>query len=166
MTVTDRAGWLPPGVTPRGREYVLTLPYAAPPPPLNANYRGHWRPRHEVTAQLRRDVSTLARQAGLHRLTGVRHITVCLRWAPGTRHRRDAGNCYPMSKVCIDALTPDRTTVRRVKGALKVTHHVGVGLVPDDVPAWVTELTPVIVVPPARGMWLHVWVDHEGVDRS
>lgn len=144
---------------PAGVLYRLVLPYTEPPLALRANYRGHWSGRSRASREVRLAVSTIARAAGLHRLTGVRHVTVCLRWAPGDRRRRDRGNLFPLSKAAIDALTPDRTVVRRVKGKLAVTRHIGCGLVKDDTPEWITELTPVIVPPPARGMDLLVWVE-------
>lgn len=144
---------------PAGALYRLTLPYTEPPPALRANYRGrHWGPRNTASRNARVAVATLGRAAGLHRLTGVRHVTACLRWAPGDRIRRDAPNLAPFSKALIDGLTPDRTVVRRVKGKLSITRHVGCGLVPDDADEFVTALTPEIIPPPARGMWLYLWV--------
>jgi crossover junction endodeoxyribonuclease RusA len=139
---------VPQGVRPVGRLYVLALPYAGPPPGLSANYRGHWRPKHEATAQLRRDVYFIARQAGLHLLTDVKHVTVELVWNPGTRRRRDADNIYPFLKVAADGLARGRRD------------WVGLDLVPDDVPEYMTKLAPRIVYGPRerRGMWLNVWV--------
>jgi crossover junction endodeoxyribonuclease RusA len=139
---------VPSGVRPVGRLYVLALPYAGPPPGLSANYRGHWRQKHESTAQLRRDVYFVARQAGLHRLADVRHVTVELVWNPGDRRRRDADNIFPVLKVAVDALARGRKD------------WVGLDLVPDDTGQWVTRLAPRIVAGPRerRGMWLNVWV--------
>lgn len=160
VTLPEDAYQPDPGQGPVGGVlYRLTLPYTAPPEALRANYRGHWSGRSKDSREARQNVSTLARAAGLHLLADVRHITVCLRWAPGDRIRRDAGNLYPFSKALIDGLTPDRTTVRRAKGKVKITRHVGCGLVPDDTPKWVTEMTPVIAPPPAKGMWLYVWIN-------
>jgi crossover junction endodeoxyribonuclease RusA len=139
---------VPQGVRPVGRLYVLALPYAGPPPGLSANYRGHWRPKHEATAQLRRDVYFIARQAGLHLLTDVKHVTVELVWNPGTRRRRDADNIYPFLKAAADGLARGRRD------------WVGLDLVPDDSPEYMTKLAPRIVYGPRerRGMWLNVWV--------
>jgi hypothetical protein len=78
-------------------------------------------------------------------------------WAPGRRLRADAGNLYPLSKAAIDGLTPARIVRRKSN----IAHHVGLGLVPDDTPQWVTELTPRIEPPPARGLWFDVWVEQE-----
>jgi crossover junction endodeoxyribonuclease RusA len=139
--------------------YRLTLPYREPPAALRGNYRGHWSGRSKASREVRETVSTLGRAAGLHRLTGVTHIAACLRWAPGDRRRRDAGNLWPFSKALIDGLTPDRTVRRRVKGKIHITRHVGCGLVPDDVPKYVNEMTPIIVPPPERGMWLYIWIN-------
>jgi hypothetical protein len=111
---------VPQGVRPVGRLYVLALPYAGPPPGLSANYRGHWRPKHEATAQLRRDVYFIARQAGLHLLTDVKHVTVELVWNPGTRRRRDADNIYPFLKVAADGLARGRHVAQRVGEAMMV----------------------------------------------
>lgn len=140
--------------------YRLMLPYTSPPKALSLNYHGHWRARSTASREVRQTVSTLARAAGLHRVTGVEHVTACLRWAPGDRRGRDPGNLTLMSKAAIDALTPDRTTVRRVKGKVKITRHIGMGLIEDDTPRWLTEMMPVISPPPApKGMWLYIWIN-------
>jgi len=34
---------------------------------------------------------------------------------------------------------------------------IGLDLVPDDTKEWMAKLTPAIIDPPARGMWLDVW---------
>jgi hypothetical protein len=149
--------------TPTGTLYRLELPYKQLPAALRGNARsGHWGPRSSDSHRVRGDVVTLARAAGLQRLTGVRHVTVQLVWAPGHNHRADAGNLTPLQKAALDALTPERTVKRRVKGQLKITHYVGIGLIPDDTEPWATELMPRIDRPPApAGLWLDVWVEHE-----
>jgi hypothetical protein len=145
--------------SPAGVLYRLHLPYTVPPEALRANSHPHWSARSRDSHQVRNDVVTLARAAGLHRLTGVRHITVQLVWAPGDRRRGgDPGNLAPFQKALLDGLTPARVVARRVRGRLTVVHHVGVGLISDDSPAWATELMPVIIPPPDRGMWFNVWV--------
>jgi hypothetical protein len=152
----------PRGFQPVGVLYRLDLtPYFANPPnALCANYRSaHWAGRSTASREVREAVSTLARVVGLHRVAGARHVTVELVWAPGDRRRRDAGNLSPMLKAAVDGLTPARTVTRRTKGKLKISHHVGVGVIPDDTPQWVTELAPRIIGPPLRGMWLSVWVE-------
>jgi len=149
---------MPDGTTD-GVLYRLPLPYTKPPEALTANAHPHWAARSRDSRQVRTDVSVLARAAGLHLLTEVRHITVGLVWAPGDRRPRDGGNLFPLSKAAIDAFTPARTVLRRVRGQMTVVHFVGIGLVPDDTTSWVTELGPRIVPPPERGMWLDVWVE-------
>lgn len=149
---------LPYGVAPVGRLYRLPLPYTTPPRGLYANVRSHWSARSRDSRAARENVSTVAKAAGLHLLPEVRHIVVRLSWAPGDRRRRDAGNLFPFSKALIDGLTPERTVIRRTQAGVKISHFVGIGLVPDDTPVWVTELAPVLIPPPERGMWLDVWV--------
>lgn len=125
----------------------LHLPYEAPPKPLNANWRGHWSARARATAQVRADVTALAKQAGLHRLGNVEHVTVQLVWAPGDNRRRDSDNLYPLFKVGCDALARGRAGL------------VGLDLVPDDDPVHMTKCAPVILPSPAsKGMWLDLWV--------
>jgi hypothetical protein len=150
----------PPGLCadPAGVLHRLTLPYTKPPEALRANSHPHWSARSRDSRQVRTDVATLARAAGLHLLTGVRHVTVQLVWAPGDRRHRDPGNLAPFQKALLDGLTPTRAVARHVRGRLTVVHHVGVGLIPDDGPEFATELMPVIVPPPGRGMWFDVWV--------
>ena len=122
--------------------YRLKLPYERPPAGLYANVRTHWRRRSADTQTCRAAVATLARQAGIPRCE---HLTVRLVWAPGDRRRRDADNLWPLLKACCDALArgPRRDLV-------------GLDLVPDDTPEYMTKLAPVIFGPPERGMWLEI----------
>jgi crossover junction endodeoxyribonuclease RusA len=124
----------------------LTLPYDRPPAALTANTRAHWRARSAATRQVRSDVLRLAQAAGLHRYGPgvVEHVTVELVWAPGDRRRRDADNLFPLLKSCCDAIARGRRD------------WTGLDLVPDDVPEWMTKLTPRIEPPPAKGMWLEL----------
>ncbi len=122
---------------------MLTLPWARPLTSLTGNSRAHWRARSRDTREVRETVYLLARSARLRPCT---HVTVQLRWAPGDNRRRDADNAWPMLKVASDALA---------RGGRAT--WVGMDLVPDDTPAYFTKLAPVIVSPPARGMWLDVW---------
>jgi crossover junction endodeoxyribonuclease RusA len=129
----------------------LALPYQRPPKGLYANVRAHWRQRAKDTDQVRADVTTIARQAGLHQLGPITHLVVQLMWAPGDKRRRDEDNLWPLLKVCCDALArgPRRDLV-------------GLDLVPDDTPEHMTKLGPVILPPPAEpGMWLVVDVHQE-----
>lgn len=124
----------------------LDLPYLRPPPSLSGNTRSHWRVRTADTRRVRDDVMRLAQAAGLHRLPfRVAHVAVELVWAPGDRRVRDADNLWPLLKVCCDALARRRADL------------IGLDLVPDDSPEWMTKLAPRIAGPPAvRGMWVVV----------
>jgi crossover junction endodeoxyribonuclease RusA len=126
----------------------LVLPYERPPKALVGNSRAHWRQRSADTQQVRTDVMSLARQAGLHFARGISHITVELVWAPGDRRRRDADNLWPLLKACCDALA---------RGPRR--DWVGLELVPDDTPEHMTKLAPRIQPPPAKGMWLVLTLD-------
>jgi crossover junction endodeoxyribonuclease RusA len=127
----------------------LTLPYGRPPAALTANARPHWSARASDTRQVRSDVTRLAQAAGLHRypVGAIEHITVELVWAPGDRRRRDAPNLRPLCKAAVDALA---------RGGRK--DLIGLDLVPDDTAEFVTELTPRIEPPPAKGMWLDLTI--------
>jgi len=127
----------------------LTLPYERPPHSLTANARPHWSQRSKDTRQVRADVMRLAQAAGLHRLSQpCRHLTAGLVWAPGDRVRRDADNLFPLAKACFDALA---------RGSRK--DLIGLEIVPDDTPEHLTKLTPVLMPPPAKGMWLELTLD-------
>lgn len=133
----------PPGVTPpSGEHHVLTLPWGRPLTTLTLNSRAHWAARARDTREVRQTVALLARSARLRPCT---HVTVQLRWAPGDNRRRDADNLAPMLKSAADALARGRSD------------WVGLDLVQDDIPAYMTKMAPLIVPPPARGMWLDVW---------
>jgi crossover junction endodeoxyribonuclease RusA len=125
----------------------LALPYDRPPASLTANTRAHWRARSADTRQVRSDVLRLAQAAGLHRYGpgAVEHVTVELVWAPGDRRRRDAPNIRPLLKAAVDAIA---------RGPRR--DWIGLELVPDDTAEYVTELTPRIEPPPAKGMWLEL----------
>jgi crossover junction endodeoxyribonuclease RusA len=124
----------------------LPLPYARPLPALSANWRGHWSSRASATRQVRADVLALARQAGLHRYQpgDVEHVTVQVVWAPGDNRRRDSGNLAPFVKAAVDGIA---------RGPRK--DWVGLDLVPDDTPEFLTDQGAVILPPPAPpGMWI------------
>ena len=84
------------------------------------------------------------------------HLEVLLTWAPGDRRRRDSDNMWPMLKACCDGLA-------RGKHTDKNTGHntlIGLDLVPDDTPQWMTKHAPRIITPDdcaAKGMWLDIW---------
>lgn len=128
---------------------TLVLPYQRPPTSLWGNTRAHWRARSADTAQVRHDVLHLARAAHLHQITGIRHVTVELVWAPGDRRRRDEDNLWPLLKVASDAIA---------RGPRR--DWVGLELVPDDTPEYMTKLRPRIEPPPAKpGMRLVLHLD-------
>lgn len=132
--------------TIRGAYVTLKLPYSAPPKALWGNTRSHWRQRSADTSQVRNDVMQMAKAAHLHQIDGIRHVTVELVWAPGDRRRRDADNLWPLLKVAADAIA---------RGPRR--DWVGLELVPDDTPEYMTKLAPRIAPPPAAsGMFLHI----------
>ncbi|MGH9059007.1 MAG: hypothetical protein ACRDZY_05760, partial [Acidimicrobiales bacterium] len=99
---------------------------------------------------VRHDVYWLAREAKC--LPG-RHVTVHLAWSPRRRNGADVDNLVLLYKACCDGLARGarRPTVRNPGVA------VGLDLVPDDRPAHMSKLMPVILPagePP--GMWLTV----------
>lgn len=123
----------------------LALPYSRPPASLWGNTRSHWRARSRDTAQVRADVVNVARAAGLHRLCDgrIEHVIAALTWAPGDRRVRDDDNLWPMAKVVFDAIARRRADL------------IGLDLVPDDSPEWMTKNAPRILPPPhEKGMWL------------
>lgn len=117
--------------------YTLALPYEVPPTALRGNSRSHWRARSAITRQVRSDVAVLAKQAGIPVSP---HLTVELVWAPGDKRRRDADNLWPLLKVACDALARGRKD------------WVGLELVPDDIPEFMTKLAPRIA-PPSEASW-------------
>lgn len=121
--------------------YRLVLPWQRPP--LTANQRLHWAVRSRLTREIREIVAWLGKAACI---PPCGHLTVQLVWAPGDRRRRDGDNCAPTVKAAVDALA---------RGPRK--DLVGLDLVPDDTPKYVTVL-PTLIKPPAYepGMWLTV----------
>ncbi|HTF12132.1 MAG TPA: hypothetical protein VK659_28570 [Asanoa sp.] len=130
--------------------FHLALPYLRPPEALTGNARGqHWGAKSSATRQLRSDVMFQARQAKIPQGS---HLTVRLTWAPGDRRARDEDNLWLMLKVCCDGLA---------RGPRKTKLWIGLDLVPDDTPEFMTKLRPVILGPdrtPMRGLWLDIWV--------
>lgn len=129
-------------------QHRLDLPFARPPKALWGNTRVHWRQRSRDTRLVRETVLVVARSAGLHRLCDgrVKHVDVGLTWAPGDRRRRDADNLWPLMKVACDALA---------RGPRR--DWVGLEIVADDTPLFMTKRAPRIAGPPVlAGMWLDV----------
>lgn len=128
-------------------DYRIALPYQRPPSALTGNTRNHWRSRATQAKQVRTDVANLARAAGVPKSA---HLTVELVWSPGDRRRRDADNLWPLLKTACDALARGRKD------------WVGLELVPDDTPRYMTKRAPRIESPddnPERGMWLLITTD-------
>jgi crossover junction endodeoxyribonuclease RusA len=133
--------------------FKLALPYDRPPKPLWGNARnGHWGQRSTWSRIIRSDVMFLARQAKIPQST---HLDVLLSWAPGDLRKRDSDNLWPMLKACCDGLARGKRTPKA--GA---AHFVGLDLVPDDTPQYMTKHAPLIMAPnecPVKGMWLDIW---------
>jgi len=127
--------------------YQLDLPYRRPPAPLWGNSRSHYHARSASSRQMRSDVAVLATKA---RIPPSTHLEVLLSWAPGDRRRRDADNLWPMLKCCCDGLA---------RGPRK--DWVGLDIVPDDTPEYMTKHAPVILTPDqhtgSTGIWLDIW---------
>lgn len=136
------------------RTYTLSLPWARPPLRSNGT-QPHFRVRSRIVREIRADVANLAQAQGMHRLTGVGHLTFQLHYAPGARRRIDPPNFYPTVKPCVDALTNPARKIDPRKGSRA---WVGLTIVPDDTSEWVTLLDTVIVPPPEPGprCWLTV----------
>jgi crossover junction endodeoxyribonuclease RusA len=124
----------------------LSLPYPRPPAGLTGNTRVNRWAKAKDTRMVRGDVLVIARGAGLHLIPDgmVGHVTAGLVWAPGDRRARDEDNLWPLAKVGFDALARGRRD------------WVGLDLVPNDSPAYMTKLAPRIEPPPAKGMWLDI----------
>jgi crossover junction endodeoxyribonuclease RusA len=134
--------------------YQLDLPYGRPPAALWGNARNnHWGQRSTWSKHVRRDVMLLGRQAQIPQSS---HLHVLLSWAPGDRRRRDSDNMWPMLKACCDGLARGS-----FKSKASGAHFIGLELVPDDTPHYMTKHAPVIVPPErsggAKGMWLDIW---------
>ena len=101
---------------------MTTLVFPWPRPLLSANDRLHWAQKARVTRTIRGMTCLLARSA---RIPTVGHVTVRLVWEVRDNRRRDEDNAYPTFKAMCDGL-------------------VDAGVVPDDTPAFMTKLGPVI----------------------
>ena len=113
---------------------------------LHLNARPHWRQRHRATTEVIEAVVLLARQQGLHRITGAQYLAVELVWSPGDRRKADAINLAPLTKVCVDALARGRSDLP------------GLHLVPDDSDDWCEQRTRIVRPPEPAGLWLDVEV--------
>lgn len=85
---------------PAAGPWRLLIP--APVAWINANDRGHWRPRAALTAEWRRAGAIYARQAKLPRIPAPVAITAFVHRLDN--RRADAQNMYPTAKAVIDGL--------------------------------------------------------------
>lgn len=115
-------------------------------PPLTANQRLHWRDQARRVRMVREQVMIGA--APIRATPPIRHLTVTLHYRPGDNRRRDADNLWPTLKAACDALA---------RGPRR--DWVGLELVPDDTPEYMTKRAPVIHPGPGkRRLWLTVEV--------
>lgn len=125
-------------------EVPLVLPRfgALPAPPLSANQRLHWRTQATLVRIVRTGVKVAAMEA---KIPPAEQLTVQLHYRPGDNRRRDADNLFPTFKAACDALARGRKD------------WVGLELVKDDTPEYMTKLGPVIHPGPGtRRLWLTV----------
>lgn len=125
-------------------------------PPLRANgTQPHYRVRARIVREIRTLVAARAQEQGMHRLTGVGHLEFQLWYAPGVNRHIDPPNYYPTLKPCVDALT---NPPRKLDPRTGARPWVGLTVVPNDTPEWVTLRETVILRPPERGprCWLTV----------
>jgi crossover junction endodeoxyribonuclease RusA len=85
---------------PTAGPWRLLIP--APVAWINANDRGHWRPRAALTAEWRRAGAIHARKAKLARIAAPVAITAFVHRLDN--RRADAQNVYPTAKAVIDGL--------------------------------------------------------------
>ncbi|OZC62757.1 hypothetical protein CH276_14145 [Rhodococcus sp. 06-470-2] len=115
-----------------GSAITIELPWTTPP--LSMNDRGASvqaaRAKAAQIAQIRSDVYYLAHGAKLPKNVG--HAVVQLHYRPGTNARRDTDNLIATAKPIFDALA----------GA--ADGLVGYGLVPDDIPQFMSKPEPII----------------------
>ena len=100
--------------------WTLVAPW--PKPPLSMNDRLHFRVKAKLVAQIRKDAYVITKAAGVPRL---RHATVAMIWTVPDRVRRDEENPLETGKPWFDGM-------------------IDAGVVPDDVPEWMTKLMPII----------------------
>lgn len=115
-----------------GDIWTFRLNYPRPPKGLHANDRAHWRTKAKSTETIRQE--TMLRVRSLH-LGELERISVQLVWVVGDNYKRDADNIWPLLKAVCDGIGSDRGTSAR--------------LVPDDDPAHMVKLAPVIRLVPA-----------------
>ena len=100
--------------------FATTLHFSYPRAPLTSNQRLHWAHKAKITRNVRDATRMLA-----HRIPELGKCRVTLTWFVKTTTRRDADNIVPTLKAMCDGL-------------------VDAGVVPDDTPAEMEKLMPVI----------------------
>lgn len=130
-------------------EHVIILPWDKPP--LTLNDRSHWSARARKTRAVRSQIFYLMRSGvnRRHPLAPGERLRVELHYRPRDNRRRDTDNLVATLKPICDALT------------VPAPGQIGVGLVPDDTPAFMVKPEPQIH--PAREgeagkMWLKLVV--------
>lgn len=110
-----------------GDIHTFHLNYPRPPKGLHANDRAHWRRKAKSTEEIRQEVMLRTRSL---RLGELERVAVQLVWVVGDNRKRDADNIWPLMKAVCDGIGSDRGTSARI--------------VPDDDPAHMDKLAPVI----------------------
>lgn len=136
--------------------YTLAPLWDRPPLRSNGTQPNRW-DRARTVREIRTLVALRAQQQGMHRLGDIRHLAFQLWYAPGVRRRIDPPNYYPTLKPCVDALTTPRRKANPRNGS---TPWIGLRIVPDDTPEYVTLLDTQVLFPPEPGprCWLTVTV--------
>jgi hypothetical protein len=114
-----------------GDIHTFRLNYPRPPKGLHANDRAHWRVTAKSKEAVRREVMLRVRSL---RLGELERISVQVIWVVGDRIKRDDDGHAPLMKVICDGIGSDR--------------GVSAHLVPDDDPAHMVKLAPVIKTVP------------------
>lgn len=96
------------------------------------------------TREVRDTIMLLAAAAKLPK--GVEHVTVQLHYQPRDSRRRDTDNLIATLKPCCDAI------------AAGTAKHPGYGMVPDDIPRWMSKPEP-IIHPAVKGEGGRMWLD-------
>lgn len=114
------------------------MPLSFDKPPLTLNSRMHWSRKSKITKTLRHEAATRARFQRIPQSTKIR---VQLHYQPSQKRRRDEMNIVATQKPLVDGL-------------------VDAGVVPDDTPEYVSELTPRIH-DPKTGVKAACWLEIE-----
>lgn len=107
------------------RRWLIVFHYAKPP--LTANQRLHWAPKHKITRAVREAAFYQARAHGIPPLGRCR---VELTWVVADRRRRDADNVSPTLKAICDGfvdagIVTDDTPDLMQKPEVTIRHEYG-----------------------------------------